>query len=188
MTIINPSATTVLSPYADFSMISPAVLRHAAHRGTRVHGAIAAHLLGLWVPTLDNEAQPRFDSFRRWADIMVDKVVFVEKEIYCDCFDYHGHPDAALILRDWPGVVVIDWKSPLVESKTWTIQVAAYCHLVDKHGGLPDGLKVERAGAVMLDPKGKTAKMVEYTESINTAFSVFLAALTAWKYFNSGGK
>jgi len=184
----NPSSTTVLSPYADFSRIPPEVLRHAAERGTRIHGAIAAHLLGLWVPKLDDEAQPRFDSFKRWADIMVDKVILVEEELACDCHGFHGHPDCCLILKGNPSAVVLDWKSPVSESKTWPLQIASYCHLVDKHGGLPDGMRVERAAAVMLHPKGKAAKMVEYTQSINTAFAVFLAALTTWKYFNSGGK
>ena len=181
---ITPSVTTVLNPYTDFSRIHPEVLRKAAERGTRIHTAAAAHLQGLWVPPLAEDVQLRFDSFKRWADIAIDKVVLVEQEIHCDCFGFHGHPDCCLILKDGPGAVLVDLKSPIVESKSWPIQVSAYCHLADKHGNLPKGLRVERAGAVMVHPKGKTAKMVEYTQGINVAFSVFLAALTAWKYFN----
>ena len=122
---ITPSVTTILDPYTDFSRISPEVLRHAANRGTKIHNAIAAHLSGLWVMPLDEECQPRFDSFRRWADIMIDKVIFVEKELHCDCYGFHGHPDAALILKDSPGVVVPDWKSPVTESKTWPSALGA---------------------------------------------------------------
>lgn len=179
----NPSVTTVLQPFTDFSRIHPEVLKHAAERGTRIHGATAAHLLGLWVPKLPEDAQLRFDSFRRWADIMVDKVIWVEKEIHCDCFGFYGHPDAALILKDGPGVVVPDWKNPVTESKTWRGQIEAYCHLVEKHGELPEGLHVDRWGAVMLHPKGKTAKFVEYTDIRHQYFAAFLGALQAYKFF-----
>lgn len=184
----NPSVTTVLNPYTDFSRIHPEVLRHAAQRGTRIHNAAAAHLQGLWVMPMDSDAQIRFDSFRRWADIMVDKVIWVEKELYCDCYGYIGHPDCCLVLKDGPGAVLVDWKSPITASKSWPIQISAYCHLVEKHGGLPKGSTVDRCGAIMLSSTGKIAKMVEYTQSRNIAFSVFLAALTTWKYFNKGGK
>ena len=177
------SVTTVLNPYSDFSRIRPEVLRHAAERGTRIHGAIAAHLQGLWVPPLDDESQPRFDSFRRWADIMVDQVVIVEQELRCASFGYHGHPDAALVMKGREGVTVVDWKSPVSASKTWKGQLSAYWHLVDKHGNLPPGMKVLSCGAVMLHPGGKTAKFMEYSDIYNQYFSAFLGALQAYKFF-----
>ena len=183
MANITPSVTTVLNPYTDFSMIHPEVLRKAAQRGTKIHTAAAAYLQGLWVPPLPEDVQLRFDSFKRWADIMVDKVIWVEKELHCDCYGFHGHPDAALILKDGPGVVVPDWKSPVTESKTWKGQISTYWHLVDQHSGLPDGLRVTRCGAVMLHPKGKTAKFVEYTEAYAGHFAAFLGALQAYKFF-----
>jgi len=179
----NPSSTTVLNPYTDFSRIHPEVLRHAAERGSKIHSAIASHLLGLWVMPLDDEAQPRFDSFRRWADLMVDRVLIVEKELSCDCFGYHGHPDAALILKGEKGATVADWKSPIIESKTWKGQISSYWHLVDKHGDLPEGIKVTRCCAIMLHPEGKTAKMVDYTDTYHQYFAAFLGALTAYKHF-----
>lgn len=182
---MTPSVTTVLGCFSDFSRVPPRVLEHAANRGTRIHGAAAAHLSGLWVSKLTPEEQPYFDSFRRWADIMIDKVVFVEKAITCDCFGFKGHPDAALILKGETGVTVADWKSPITEGKTWKGQNAAYWHLVDKHGGIPltVAVGVKRCASIMLSPKGKTAKMKEHTEDHLNYFNAFLGALQAYKFF-----
>lgn len=175
-----PSVTTVLGCFVDFSMVRPEVMEKATLRGKKVHGAVAAHLLGLWVPTLSGEVQPYFDSFRRWADIMIDQVLFVEKEIVCDCYGYIGHVDAGLILRRETNSTIIDWKSPITEAKTWKGQNAAYWHLVDHHTEFP---KVTRCGSVMLSPKGRTAKMKEHTDSQAQYFNGFLGALQAYKFF-----
>jgi len=175
-----PSVTQVLGVFTDFSMIREDVLKHAAERGTKIHSAIAAHLLGLWSLPLDIEAQPYFDSFRRWADLMVDKVVFVEEEIVCDCYGFKGHPDATLILKGESLATVIDWKSPISEAPTWELQLSGYSHLVEKH--YKPNTSIGRCGCVMLSPKGSQAKMKEYSANRNTAFSVFLAALTVFNY------
>ena len=182
-----PSVTEVLGVFMDFSMINPSVLQHACDRGTRVHNAIAAHLDGLWVQPLDDEAQPYFDSFRRWADIMLDKVMLIENEGVCDCpgYGFMGHYDSALVLKgDDPGAVsVLDWKTPVTAGKTWTAQNASYCHLVEKHAGLDPEYHIHRTGSIMLSAKGKTAKIHENTHERNECFNAFIAALTAYKFF-----
>lgn len=175
-----PSVTQVLGCFTDFSRVRPEVLARATERGKQVHGAIAAHLLGLWVPPLDDTVQPYFDSFRRWADIMIDRVLFVEKEIICNCYDYIGHVDAGLIVKNESHTTIIDWKSPITESKTWRGQNAAYLHLSDCHTKFP---KVTRCGSVMLSPKGRTAKLKEHTEFQAQCFNAFLGALQAYKFF-----
>jgi hypothetical protein len=180
-----PSVTEVLGVFTDFTRINPAVLAHACERGIRVHSAIAGHLQGLWTPPLDAEAQPYFDSFRKWADIMVESVVFVENEGICDCYGYMGHYDAALVLKgdDSRALSVLDWKTPVTIQKTWKAQNAAYCHLVEKHAGLDDSYRIHRTGSVMLSPDGKTAKIHENTHERTECFNAFIAALTAYKFF-----
>jgi len=180
-----PSVTEVLGVFTDFSMINPSVLAHACDRGTRVHTAISAHLQGLWVSPLDDEAQQYFDSFRRWADIMLDKALLIEHEGICDCYGYMGHYDSALILKgDDPNAIsVLDWKTPVVAGKTWRVQNSAYCHLVEKHSGFSEEYCIHRTGSIMLSPKGKTAKIHENTHERAECFNVFLSALTAYKFF-----
>jgi len=179
-----PSVTEVLGVFTDFSMINPSVLAHACERGTKVHTAIAAHLQGLWIPSLDDEVQPYFDSFRKWADIMLDEVILVENEGICDCYGYMGHYDSALILKgdDPYALSVLDWKTPVTAQRAWSCQNSAYCHLVEKHADL-SGYHIHRTGSVMLSPEGKTAKIHDNTHERATCFNIFLSALTAYKFF-----
>ena len=153
-----PTVTEILSPFVDYSHVPPDRLEMAAERGSLVHAAIKSHLLGLYCPPLRNDSQGYFDSFRRWADKMIDTVIFVEKELADFEFGFIGHPDFLGILKGDNGFASLeDWKTPLVESKTWEAQVAGgYWHLVGKAYS-----NVKRCGAIMLDPKGKIAKMKE---------------------------
>ena len=174
-----PSSTEVLNPWSDFSMINPAVLAHACQRGTNVHNAIAADLQGLWVLPLTDEEQGYFDSWRRWADLMIDKPVLIEKEIVCDCYGYMGHPDFVGYLKEDSRLAVIDWKTPIAEMKSWKGQAASYSHLAEH----ATGEKVERIGSVRLAATGAIARMTDYSDRMAEYFAAFLGALTAHKYF-----
>lgn len=180
------SVTQATSVYSDFSSIPPQVLEMAAHRGTEVHAGIEAHLKGVYYPPMPDKAgELKLDSLKRWCELMVAEVVFCEKELVCDCPGYHyiGHVDAGLILRDEPDACFLaDWKTPVVASKTWEAQVAGgYWHLVKEHSKLP--FPLTRCGAIMSNPKGGLAKMVEYSGRVDEAFAGFLSALMAYRYF-----
>ena len=176
------SVTQALSPFVDWSGISPERLEHAGQRGTKIHSYIAAYLLGLWLPKIELECQGYFDSFRYFADARIDKMIAVEREITCHCYDYIGHLDFVGTLRNEIGIVILDWKSPVTEGPTWKGQLAAYKHAHECNTKNP----VTRVGSIMLDPNGKPAKMIDYKESI-ADFAAFVAALTAVRYFKKGG-
>ena len=176
------SVTEILAPWADFSHIDPAVLAHAAERGTKLHDYVAAHLLGEWIPRVEAEVVPYFDSFKRWAD-MVEDVVSVEREYVCDCFGYLGHVDAVLRLKGDSGLTLIDWKSPILESKTWPLQIAGgYWHLVEKHSVPPLPVELQRCGAIQCRKDGKVARMREYTGNVPNATRAFLGAASVHNY------
>jgi len=176
------SVTQALSPFIDWSGISPGRLEHAGQRGTKVHSYIAAYLLGLWLPKIDAECQGYFDSFRYFADARIDRVIAVEKEVTCHCYGYVGHLDFAGTLKNEKGLAILDWKSPMIEGPTWSSQLAAYKHAYE----CETKEAVSRVASIMLDPNGKPAKMIDYKESI-ADFAAFVAALTAVKYFKKGG-
>lgn len=182
------SVTQAISPFTDFSSIPKHVLEAASHRGTEVHHGVVAHLLGTYYPPMPDEAGTlKLESLKRWCDLMVEDVVFCEKELVCDCpgYGFIGHVDAVLILKDDPeGCFLGDWKTPVIESPTWAAQIAGYHHLVEKHADL--SLPLKRCGAIMSHSEGKTAKMVEYTGSIDSAFAGFLSALMSYRYFKTG--
>ncbi len=174
------SVTRVLSPYQDFSKVPPGVLEAACVRGGTTHRICAGIALGAWISHIPANLEGRVESYQRWLDKYVDRVIFVEKEFYCPCYQFVGHPDQGVVMRGDSGITIPDLKTPLVESPTWKGQNAAYRHLVGEHGGYD--LPVIRAGSLMLDPTGKTARLIEHVDSA-ADFNAFIAALTARRYF-----
>jgi len=186
-----PSVTEVTGRYQDFSGINPAVLEHAAARGTLFHSYAAGYLMGKWMPKPPPEIQGFFDSFRRWCDLALDAVLMVEFELICSCpgYGYCGHVDAVIVMRGETSATLIDWKTPIAENrKAWTLQVAGgYWHLVEAHGALVGPL-LKRCGAVQVKRDGKPAVMRAYEGSVLEAQAVFFSALQVHKYFDNGGK
>lgn len=72
-------------------------------------------------------------------------------------------------------------QDPRVLAKSWPVQLSAYDHLAEpKYGPL-------RVLALRLSPEGRPAKVTEYGSTKARDFRVFLACLTAFKYFNGEG-
>lgn len=174
------SVTQALSPFSDFSNVPPHVLEAAAERGTKIHRYIAARLMNLWVPQMEANIQPYFDSFMSWYEQTVERTIYIEKELICTCWGYIGHIDWVGVIRGDKGATIIDWKSPATEAPSWLLQISAYRHLLEVHGGLD--LPVERCGALMLSPEGKLARFKEYSENSAAALNAFVACLTAYKW------
>ena len=169
------SATQVLSPFFDASKIRPEALEFAKTRGTETHAGCAAYARSLPV-FLSDSAAPYFDSFRNWFDRYVKRALFVEAE-FSDPHVYGivGHVDLVAELTDGR-LVVVDYKTPVVESRLWKSQLAAYVYLVKPVVGDADAM------ALMLSQDGSAAKAISYK---NTAvdFANFLAALQAYRAF-----
>ena len=169
------SVTTALSPFFDASKIKPDVLEFAKLRGTETHQGCAAYARSLPV-FLSEPARPYFESFRNWFDKYVKRVLFVEAE-FSDPHVYGivGHVDLVAELTDGR-IVVVDYKTPVVESMTWRAQLAAYCYLINP-------IVVDGGGmALMLSPEGNAARAIHYKQQASD-FANFLAALQAWRAF-----
>jgi hypothetical protein len=174
---MTPSVTRIISPWVDFSKITPATLQGAAERGTLIHSACTSIALGIgWFP-ITNEGRAvvgYVNSFRRWFETVVAEVIFTERELADDRFGFIGHPDMLAST-----ILLVDLKSPLAKSKSWRLQLAAYAHLCEQAGYRPD-----KIGSLRLHPDGKAPKMDWYEESRLQDFNIFLSCLTAYRFFN----
>jgi hypothetical protein len=170
------SVTRVLSPFNDFSQVPPDRLEFAKQRGTDVHAACSAYARNLPV-FASNGSAPYFESFRNWFDKYVKRALFVEAE-FSDPSVYGiiGHVDLVAELTDGR-VVVVDYKTPVAESKSWALQISAYCHLVNPIVGKCDGM------ALQLSPQGNMARAIHYKYQASD-FAVFLSALTVWRHIH----
>lgn len=177
--ILPPSVTEVLSPWADFSMIPPAVLQAAAERGTAVHNACFAYAAALPVVGLRPDVALYVESFQRWYDHVVDTVLLCEERIVDNRFGYHGEPDLLIQARHQE-IILTDIKTPVTKIKPWRIQLAAYKNLCEQHLGV----KIDRVGSLRLSPEGKTPKM-DYYDYQDKDYSIFVSCLNAYRFFKS---
>jgi hypothetical protein len=178
-----PSVTQILRPYSGFddSGIPEGVLARASERGTLVHTLNRAYALKQWAPRPTPDVAGYCESFRWWFDQFVDEVLLCEEELVDEELGFMGHPDIVVRSRKLGGIILADEKTPIAQKRSWFAQISAYEHLVVKKIG-----KVDRIGALQLDPNGKPAKFQDYTQFLGSAWAAFLGALTAYKYLMEG--
>lgn len=172
-----PSVTQILQPWQDFSHVPPGRLQEAAGRGKEIHAICANIALDLWVPDIPDNCKGYIESFRLWLPV-VEGVIAVEKRLYSHTYRFKGRLDFICLIQGDKGLTVVDLKSPVAKSKTWPLQTAAYRHLA-----LMEWPNITRIATLQLSPEGKSAKLREYTGSMERDFAVFLNCLTAFNYF-----
>ena len=176
-----PRVTSILAPYSDFSMIPPDTLQAAAERGTKVHEACAAYSIGLW-PPVPEELAGYFKSFKKWFDKYVEEVIAVEVELIHNAWHYIGHADLIAKvtgLTSSPVIAVVDYKTPILPSRTWRCQIAGYVEAAKEQYNVAIG------GTLQLRKDGSLPKMI-WIDDQNQAFNAFTAALSAQNYIKGG--
>lgn len=184
------SVTKVLQPFADFSKIPPHVLAYAADRGTRVHRiCLNVYAKGIPVMNVPDDCYGFFLSFTTWFDQYVAEVLHIEKEFVDRRFGFVGHVDMICLLNDGR-IVIVDLKTPAIESPSWKLQLAAYREAVNQEfcvqaaGQQPIEVPAKNGCmSLLLNKDGKRAKASVYQYS-NDDFAVFLSALNVYRYFN----
>jgi CRISPR/Cas system-associated exonuclease Cas4 (RecB family) len=121
--------TEVLAPFSGMDKIPAQILQRAAERGTKVHEICDAIISGMGCPEIPENLQGYIRSFQQWGyrDFIVKPNRF-----YCDDLHITGECDA--IYQDGKGLVLVDFKTSVKESKTWVLQGAAYAYLARKSG------------------------------------------------------
>lgn len=162
--------TDILSPFSGLSKIDPVVLQNAANRGTLVHEIIEGIEQGFVKEDVPEIAVGYIDSYEKWA---VDKEFIKQpKRFYDSEMMITGLVDA--IYKDGEDLVLVDYKTPARESKTWAIQGSAYACLCKRNGYL-----ISRIEFVKLDKTGKAPKVYTYLEDMD----MFLKILDCYRYF-----
>lgn len=108
-------------------------LTNASLRGIQVHRYCTAYLEKLFIPEMEPEYAPYVDSFIKWANQRVKKVIMTCHRLYDDDLKFSGEFDAIVVLNDSPEPTLIDIKATCSASKAWPLQLAAYEHLCKKN-------------------------------------------------------
>ena len=177
------SVTEVLGHFVSWDAIPPHVIAHAGERGSWVHKACSLIARDLPVMDVRDESWMGYvHSFKAWFEQYVQHVWFSEKRVFDRALGFHGQPDLGVKLMGGKNVIV-DMKTPAVESMTWRGQLAAYLHLMClpvNHGGI----RWDGCMSLMLRPDGRAARAVTYQETAED-FVAFTNALFAVRHFKS---
>jgi len=167
-----PSVTQILKPFIDTQWFTDG----CRARGSAVHTACYAELMGVYTVPLPLAWQRYVDSFKRWLDATSPQVFLAEKRLqnkmFCGQLDFYGEIDG----RTGPGV--IDFKTGRQFHKWHRLQGAAYRALVEPERGSAWGgnLRLKKDGSMpIFDPWPDNPQPDYYT---------FLDAFKVWRFFN----
>lgn len=162
--------TDILSPFSGLSKIDPLILQNAADRGTLVHEIIEGIEQGFPKEEIQDHVFGYIESYEKWAvgkDFLLAPKRFYENELMIT-----GLVDS--IYRDGDGLVLVDYKTPARESKTWAMQASAYSCMCKRNG-----YDISRIEFVKLDKTGKAPKVFNYLEDMD----MFRKILECYRYF-----
>lgn len=161
--------TSVLNPFSGLHKINQEIVKRAAERGSRVHKICDAIMDDLGLLDMDDEVSGYISSFEQWYK----EKIFIPnpKRFYCDKLGITGECDG--IYQD-NGLVLFDIKTPLKESKTWSLQCSAYAYLARLQG-----FNIKRIEVIKLSKDGKEPTVYQYEDN----FDLFLKCLEIYKHF-----
>lgn len=177
-----PRVSDILAAYSkkDLELIAPDVLSHAAERGTKVHALCTGYARGLWLPMIDEECKPYFESFKAWYDENKHSVILTEERLFDDELKFSGQLDM-LVKKGDGSLALIDLKTGATESRSWALQLAAYEHLLKLNG-----YEARQSTILKLKKTSCRAKEITYkSENLIPFWNLFKGALDLYAYYNT---
>lgn len=166
--------TDILYPFSGLTHIPSEILKNAAERGTKVHEIADSLIKDLGSFGTDETVRGYIESLELW--LPGKKFIDKPDRFYDDQYALTGECDA---IYDDNGLVLVDFKTPAKESRSWMLQGSAYSYLAKKAG-----YDIKRIEFVKLDKTGKMPKSYFYQEN----FDLFLGCLKTYSYFYKNGK
>jgi hypothetical protein len=162
--------TDVLSPFSGIRQVPQDILNNACKRGSAVHDIIEGIQDGIGAVNVNPLYIGYVNSYEFWAE----GKEFIEKppRFFCEELQITGECDC--IYKGPEGLILVDFKTPVRESKTWPLQGSAYCYLARR-----SGYDIKRLEFVKLEKDGKGPKVFVYEEK----FDLFLKCLEVYRYF-----
>jgi hypothetical protein len=157
--------TNVLYPFSGLEHIDPAIVAHAAERGTRVHQICEAIVEGLGEHDVDDEVRGYVESFKLWW-ALGPEVLMMEQRFWCDELKITGQVD--FIINTADGLAIVDIKTSSKPSKTWPAQGAAYAYLAKKAGH-----DIRKIYFLHLSKHGNAPKIYEYPVDDSFFFAIY---------------
>jgi hypothetical protein len=176
-----PRVTQILAPFTSYDRVPKQTLENAAARGTSVHAYCAEIAKGIWVPSkmINEECKGYVDSFQQWVDAQVEEFLVIEKRYADEDHKFTGQIDC--LIRAHNGeTYLVDLKTCAKPNKTHALQVAAYEHILRKHG------YATAASMIVYLKRDGEFPDIDFREDLSEELRIFFAATECWHYFNRG--
>lgn len=167
--------TKVLEPYSGLGKVNPDIIKNAAERGSRVHEICDAIIENLGILDMEPNLEGYISSFEQWRK----NKLFIPKPERFYCYKHMITGECDSIYIDNGDLVLVDYKTPLRESKTWALQCSAYGYLARQ-----SGYEIKRVEIVKLSKEGKYPTIYQYEENLD----MFLKCLEVYKHFFNNTK
>lgn len=180
--VIRPSTTQVMDHFGlmkgkEFFTI------HHSQRGTYVHEAIKMYTEGILdEKSMDPRLIPYLDSFKLWEKDFGYKHIANETICYDPDLEVCGTLDTFGRMSGVDGIALIDYKTGVV-GESVGFQLASYKRLLRLSNRFPETEPIHKF-ALKLDPKGKRAKLIPFTDEGVDRMWVSMALLYRWKREN----
>lgn len=129
--------TNIISPFSGIEFVPLKYLEPAQNLGTQTHYHIQNLLSGFETPVEDDRIEPMLNSFARfWQSSLhafQDSKIIIEKRLFDDENMITGCIDCVIVTEE--KTYVFDWKtSKKIHKASWSLQAAAYRHLLEVNG------------------------------------------------------
>ena len=182
---------------SEYKTIPIDVLANACIRGQKIDGYCTAFAQGLWISDIEEEYQPYFDEFKRWASENVEEFISSKVRLYDDLRRFTGEFDLIAVLKEGRKNALLDLKVTAKSSKAWGIQLSAYKHLCILNGipvdtvfnlhlmktdpPLYESINGEKTLAA---PARVKAKVIPHDDDLSHYWDIFDSSLRCYDYFN----
>lgn len=171
--------TDILSPYKSFEGVDRTVLASACERGKQVHNFCELYALNLLIESPSDIVKPYFESFVKWFDTWVDDVIEVEQRINDPELKISGKFDLLCKLKHSDKLVIVDYKTPLLFDRTWSLQMTAYKMLLERN----TKYQADRCVCLKLDSDGRDPVTEEYKDFSQLSY-LLLNQIQIYRFFN----
>ena len=162
--------TDILAPFSGLRNVDKIILENACKRGTMVHDIIEGIQDGIGAVNVHPLYIGYINSYEKWSE----GKEFIEKPSRFFCEDLKITGECDCIYTSPEGLILVDFKTPARESKTWSLQGSAYSYLARR-----SGYDIKRIEFVKLEKDGRAPKVFIYEEK----FELFLKCLEVYRFF-----
>lgn len=172
-----PSVTEIINSACSAWIPSEFFTEKSAHRGTVVHTWCSSYAANEYCIPIKKEWRGYCESFKKWADAYLLKVILIEERLISKQYSYCGKLDLLCEMRGKMGRGLVDIKTG-AKSKIHKLQIAAYRQLVKEQK-----LDTHWGSVLRLKEDGSMPITDDMPRDFSLDLNIFLSSFNIFQFF-----